>query len=767
MADGRIIIDTELDESGVEKGVNQLGDIAKKGLKVLTGALVAGGAAMTGLGIKAINLASDLDEVQNVVDVTFGDNAEIINQWAKEAAKSFGMSELAYKKYSGSLGAMLKSMGLTSEQVKNMSGNMVDLAGDMASFYNLDHDTAFEKIRAGISGETEPLKALGINMSVANLEAYALAEGISKPYAQMSQGEQVMLRYKYLMQATADAQGDFERTSDGLANQLRIAKLNMESLSADMGKLLLPVAQEAVKSFNDVAGKLQEAFSDPEVQESIKNIAESIGEVVKKLLEFAADSLPKLIEGLAWVCDNADIIAAGIAGIGVALMTMNVASMIMSVVEAFKAFKLANEGATVAQWLMNAAMAANPIVLIVGLIAGLIAAIVVLWNTNEDFRNAIIGAWEKIKEVAFNVWNGICDFFTKTIPDAFKSFLQFSSNIWDSICDVFTNAWNSVVDFFTVSIPQWFDDLIAWFEQLPYAIGYAIGEAFAHVLNFGIECWNWVTNDLPKFIMEFLNWYYSLPGKIAQALSDALNNIIQWGVDMYDQTSQYVSNTIENIVDWFKSLPGRITSWLDNTIKNVIQWGTNLYSKATQAASDTVHGVINWFEELPGKMVDIGSNIISGIWNGMLGAKDWLLGKISSFCSGILDGFTSFFDIHSPSRLMRDIVGTNIVKGISVGVDSEIPDFTRQLNGNLDDLANKLKTTVDYEVASTTAGVVAQNNYYTNYNSTKESDLDMRKLSNIIDKVANRPVVVAVEGKEIMTATAPYQDVWDEWNEGR
>lgn len=118
--------------------------------------------------------------MQNVVDVTFGQGASKINAWAKTTASAFGISELSAKQYSGTMGAMLKSMGLTTDASLNMSQKITELAGDLASFYNLDVDDAFTKIRSGISGETEPLKQLGINMSVANLEAYAMSKGITK-----------------------------------------------------------------------------------------------------------------------------------------------------------------------------------------------------------------------------------------------------------------------------------------------------------------------------------------------------------------------------------------------------------------------------------------------------------------------------------------------------------------------------------------------------------------------------------------------------------
>ena len=203
-------------------------------------------------GKAAIGVASDLNEVQNVVDTTFGtDGAIKINEWARNAAESFGESELQAKQFTSTLGAMFKSMGVGQADMEEMSMSLAGLAGDMASFYNLDPTEAFEKLRSGISGETEPLKQLGINMSVANLEAFALSEGITKAYTSMTQAEQATLRYQYIMSATADAQGDFANTSDSLANQQRILQLEIQTLAAETGQDLMPIAQEILTIARD------------------------------------------------------------------------------------------------------------------------------------------------------------------------------------------------------------------------------------------------------------------------------------------------------------------------------------------------------------------------------------------------------------------------------------------------------------------------------------------------------------------------------------
>lgn len=198
---------------------------SSKGLK--TASFNLGSLLKTAIGFKAIqglgefakdamDLGSDIAEVENVVNTAFGSMSEMAYDFASTATEKFGLSELAAKQYSGTMMAMLKSSGVAQGEAAQMSTTLAGLAGDLASFYNIDTDEAFRKIRAGISGETEPLKQLGINMNIVNLEAFAMSQGITKAYKNMTLAEQSILRYNYILAKTGDAQGDFARTSGRL-----------------------------------------------------------------------------------------------------------------------------------------------------------------------------------------------------------------------------------------------------------------------------------------------------------------------------------------------------------------------------------------------------------------------------------------------------------------------------------------------------------------------------------------------------------------------
>lgn len=201
---------------------------------------------------QAIESASDLAEVQNVVDVAFGNSSNAINQWSQTTLKQFGLNELTTKKFVGTIGAMLRSSGLAGDAVIEMATKITELSGDMASFYNLTSEEAFDKIRSGISGVTMPLKQLGIDMSVANLEAFALSKGMKVQYNNMSQAAQMVLRYQYLLEVTKDAQGDFMRTQDSFANQQKLATENWLRLSSMIANMFIPALTAGYKIMNNI-----------------------------------------------------------------------------------------------------------------------------------------------------------------------------------------------------------------------------------------------------------------------------------------------------------------------------------------------------------------------------------------------------------------------------------------------------------------------------------------------------------------------------------
>lgn len=251
---GEIALDLSLNSNGFKKQLSGIADMAKK-----AGAMIASAFAVKKLvefGKSCIELGSDLSEVQNVVDVTFPQMSAQVDQFAKSAAASFGLSETMAKKYTGTFGAMAKAFGFTEEQAYQMGTSLTGLAGDIASFYNISQDEAYTKLKSVFTGETESLKDLGVVMTQTALDSYALANGFGKTTSQMSEAEKVALRYQFVQNQLTAAAGDFARTSDGWANQVRVLSLQFDSLKATIGQGLINLLAPVIKVINIIIGKL-------------------------------------------------------------------------------------------------------------------------------------------------------------------------------------------------------------------------------------------------------------------------------------------------------------------------------------------------------------------------------------------------------------------------------------------------------------------------------------------------------------------------------
>lgn len=251
---GQIGLDLVINQQQFNKQLSGIQNLAKKTGKMLAGAFAVKG--LTSFAKDCIELGSNLTEVQNVVDVVFPTMNKKVNEFAQNAANTFGLSETMAKKFTGTFGAMANAFGFSEKESYKMSTALTGLAGDVASFYNISQDEAFTKLKSVFSGETETLKDLGIVMTQTALDQYALANGFGKTTSAMTEQEKVALRYAFVQQQLQNATGDFSRTSDQWANQIRILSLQFDSLKASIGQGLINLFLPIVKVINTVLGKL-------------------------------------------------------------------------------------------------------------------------------------------------------------------------------------------------------------------------------------------------------------------------------------------------------------------------------------------------------------------------------------------------------------------------------------------------------------------------------------------------------------------------------
>ncbi|MBN3409937.1 phage tail tape measure protein [Clostridium botulinum] len=851
MADGSIVIDTFLDPHGLEKGLRNLGGIAKAGLKITMGAVAGVATAVGGLSIAAIKVGMGFEESMSKVQAISGATGEeikLLTDKAKEmgAKTKFSAGESAqafqYMAMAGwKTGDMLngidgimnlaaasgEDLALVSDIVTDSltafgmsakdSAQFADLLASAASNSNtnvsmlgesfkyvapvagaLGHsakDTAFAlglMANAGIKGSqsgtalrasltnlanpskkmAEEMDRLGISLVDSNgkvKEGKALYDELRQKFsgltdAQKTQsaatifGKEAMSGMLAIINAS---EGDYNKLYDSLTNSAgaaeNMAKIMQDNLAGSIEQLgggletlgltaydkFKGPMKDAIDTATEAVDSLVDSLNNGQLGESVDQIAEGFGKLVENIAEGVQNWLPKIIDALAWIMNNASFIASGIAGIGTALMVLNVANMIMGLVEAFKAFKAANEGATVAQWLLNAAMAANPIGLVVSIIAGLIAGIIVLWNTNEGFRNAVIGAWNAILGAAQTVWGGIVNFFTVDIPAAWQSLLDFFTgmpewfaNLWTTIQQAFVDGWNAIVNFFTQTIPQWIDSVGEWFNELPHLIGYALGYALGTIVKWGVDTWNYLVTNVPIWINNVVNFFATLPGRIWTWLVNTINRIVAWGQQTYTNMVNAATRAINATIQWFSQLPGRIWTWLVNTISRVAEFAVNLASRAREAGANMVTNLVEAVRNLPSRFLEIGRNIVEGVWNGITGMGGWIRDRVNGFFSGIVDGAKDALGIHSPSRVFRDQVGKYMAQGVGVGFTDETDNIKRSMQKDLSNLTTKMQTTVDLETSRTSRAMTARVNKTTN-NTTETITHNDNGLTLKVDKFIN------------------------------
>lgn len=483
-----------------------------------------------------------------------------------------------------------------------------------------------------------------------------------------------------------------------------------EDLGADavlsMGGITssLSDVEGATKKAGDAAGdNLKNKFDT-----AIRGIQASLEPIAHQILDFANNIMPQIQKAMEWIGSNAPSIAVAIGGIGTAFLTWKVSSMILGLVLAIQTLSGGLATATTAQLALNAATVANPVgAIITAIIVAttlLVAGIMTLWNTNEGFRNALIGAWEAIKTAGEAVWGWLVKFFTEDIPAAISSAIEwvvqlpgriseFFSQIPGIVSSAFGEAVSKVSEFGSniinwakTEIPKFVQGIMTFIDELPGKIGYALGFALGTIVQFGVDAIKWVIGEIPKIIDGIITFFSELPGKTKEQLTNALNTISQWGTDIVNWVATNVPVLIGNIVTFFSQLPGKIQIQLSSVLANLGTWARNMLTTAKTEVPKITSSIISFFAELPGKMLDIGGNLVKGLWDGIKNSASWLLNKIKDFADNIIQGFKDAFDVKSPSRIMRDEVGMMIGAGMAVGIDdsiSEVKAAMARLNQNI------------------------------------------------------------------------------------
>lgn len=668
-ADGSIVIDVRADTQQATSALSKLAKLAMTAFAV---------DKIIDFSKQAIQLGSDIAEVQNVVDVAFGDMSSAVDEFAQNAITNFGMSELAAKRTASTYMAMASNMGLSQDQAAEMSLTLTGLTGDVASFYNISQELADIKLKSVFTGETETLKDLGIVMTQANLEAYALSQGISKSISEMSQAELVTLRYNFVLDQLSLASGDFIRTQDSWANQTRILSMQWEQFMSIIGQaliqVLLPVVQvlnRIVAALIDMANAFNAAITaifggaNTEIQQTQANVggvSSGIDEAVdnqnaltdatketnkeqeKSVASF--DEINKLSGNTASSAGGGG--SGGAAGGGLSkLETITSDDIVESAAES-KILKLIDR-------LKNAFKPLED-------------------SFNAAFANISAGA-NRLFAVFQNMWNGIkslgpplYDWFNNEFMDFLNQFILTAGNVvgglLDSAAMVLSDIWNIVI---FPTLTKWAVDILplltniatqvlsvgdVLFENVKAVFDMIWQDAIAPAMQIIQDIWNDVWDSIIKF---WNTWGAPIFGQIKLAISNTTATF----KNIWDTILKPVLTTLGNtftelwtlhlkpLLDNFLNFVGKLIEGAlriyNEFILPLVDWFVNTFgppiSAAFQAIIEILGKVIgkiadvaSWILEQLGLVVDFIVNVFTGDWN-----SAW--DSISEAFSNIWDGF--------------------------------------------------------------------------------------------------------------------------------
>lgn len=454
-------------------------------------------------------------------------------------------------------------------------------------------------------------------------------------------------------------------------------------------------------TYEETAGSILEANeAQAKLTESQAQLAEAVTPLTTAFTNFKAQALEALApvvqnvansfsDLLGWLQEHPTvltIITSLVSGLAVAFGVLAGALAIQALIK----------GVTTAFAALNAVLAANPFILIATLIAGIVAALITLWNTNEGFRNAVTEIWNGIMSVIGPIIDGIVNFFTVTIPGAIQSMITWFQNIPTNISNFLNTAWTTVTTWVSNMVSkalelgsQFLQNIITFFSQLPYNIGYLLGMVIGTVASWVVNMVNSAIQMGQQFLQNVINFFMQLPTNIANFLTSAWNAVTTWVGNMVNSAIQAGSQFVSNVISFLSSLPGQVAQWLSNVVSSALSFVSNFASKAIEAASQFVSNITSGLADLPGQMLSIGSDIVHGIWDGISGAAGWLMDQIGGFASGVVDGIADFFGIGSPSKEMRDKVGKWLPPGIGVGIKKNAKEALQPMKALASDMIDE------------------------------------------------------------------------------
>lgn len=680
---GQIGLDLVVNQNQFDRQMRGITNIASKAGKVLAGAFAI--KKIAEFTSACLDLGSDLAEVQNVVDVTFTKMNEQVNNFAQNAAFQFGLSETMAKKYTGTFGAMAKAFGFAENEAYAMSTTLTGLAGDVASFYNITQDEAYTKLKSVFSGETETLKDLGIVMTQAALDQYALANGYGKTTAKMTEQEKVALRYAFVQQQLALAQGDFARTSDSWANQTRILQLQFDSLRASLGQGFIAALTPVIKVINTVMGKLVQ-------------LANVFSAFMKRLFGVKSDSS----SGIGAVAS--DVSSATTAMDNLSNSTSGVGSAAKKAAKEIKGLMGFDEINTISSTGSDSDSGGG---------SGGTSGIGDIGMDNWDFSQ---------QESSLDSLTGKVEAFADKVRSVFKNIANFIKKHKEIILSIIGGLISGIVAFFIAgnwgAITGAIASVIGWIELIPTALGLAglalttpaaliagavalLTTAFLYLWQTSdsfrqslIDGWNALVSALTPYFQSIMgalklvgDFLITVLKPILFILWDAwctvVDNIVKVTMALWTNciapVVQFLGECLKKVVDglseiwqaWKPTIEkiGEILVGIWNTcLKPVVNWLGNEFIQAFRNIGNYIKPILDSLKTMFGGLVDFIVGVFTGNWQ-----KAWQ--GVQNIFKGIFNGLEAI--AKKPINYIISAVNS-MIKGLN---KIKLPNWVPGLGG--------------------------------------------------------------------------------------
>lgn len=623
-------------------------------------------------GKECISLGSDLAEVQNVVDATFTSMSSQVDAFAKNAAAKFGLSETMAKKFTGTFGAMSRAFGFSEKQAYGMSTALTGLSGDVASFYNISQDEAYTKLKSIFTGETETLKDLGVVMTQNALDAYAMANGYGKVTAKMSEAEKVALRFAFVQDKLSASTGDFVRTSDSWANQVRVLKLNFDSLRATIGQGLINVFTPVLKVINIVLAKLQtvaaafKALTEMLFGKQQSSSGGGITEIASSTAS-AEDSSTGFEQNLGGAAKSAEKIRKSIMGFDqIAKLDDTSATTGGSSISDidFPGSDLSSFDQAADSVIERAKrMFADFFKPFETEIEHIVA------NTQSAFGKLQNFVDTTVKPGLGSVWSSMEENFGPVIESTALNFLTFvediSANFNGFLDSVLPNAEIAFESFTTYLSETCVPEVARNFDTIQNSFFKVAGKLQGLFFQVGEDLVNSIAERLPKFL-ETLGEFQGSVGATFRKCLNVASSIVSSGLEQLKKSwDTYGKDTIGRILDFFLDI------W---------EIARNCWEKKIKPVIDEVCDMLNklWYEHLSpllDKVVQFVAKVIetaSNLWNNYLKPLvKWLQDTFAPVFNAVFSAVSGYVGEHL-GNVMDEL-------GNLLGILTEIVDFVNNV----------------------------------------------------------------------------------------